>query len=98
MQFSWGSRRVTIRKHDLRPRDRVPEFVDRATGAGELCISPETWDKWVKDGILPQPDLGFPESSPRWYWEDVRNKLRRVGNASRSAIIAAAERLRIHGT
>jgi hypothetical protein len=43
----------------------VPEFVDRATGAGELCISPETWDKWVKEGILPQPDLGFPESSPR---------------------------------
>jgi hypothetical protein len=89
---------VTIRKHDLRPRDRVPEFVDRATGAGELCISPETWDKWVKDGILPQPDLGFPESSPRWCWEDVRNKLRGVGNASGSAIIAAAERLRSHGT
>jgi len=89
---------VTIRKHDLRPRDRVPEFVDRATGAGELCISPETWDKWVKDGILPQPDLGFPESSPRWYWEDVRNKLRGVGNTSGSAIIAAAERLRSHGT
>ena len=89
---------MTIRKHDLRPRDRVPEFVDRATGAGELCISPVTWDKWVKDGILPQPGLGFPESSPRWCWEDVRNKLRGVGKTSGSAIIAAAEQLRNHGT
>lgn len=89
---------MTIRKHDLRPRDRVPEFVDRATGAGELCISSATWDKWVKDGILPHPDCGFPERSPRWCWDDVRNKLRGVGKASESAIIAAAARLRDHET
>jgi len=89
---------MTASRHALPARDRVPEFVDRATGAAELCISPATWDKWVKNGILPQPACGFPPSSPRWCWIDVRDKLRGVGKSSESAIIAAAERLRNNGT
>jgi hypothetical protein len=45
-------------------------------GAAELMVSPETWDRWVGDGILPQPAPGFPASTPRWNWADVDRKLK----------------------
>lgn len=67
---------MTARKKDnLLRGDRTPAFVDRATGAAELCISPETWDSWVDEGRLPPVAKGFPESSPRWRWADVDPKL-----------------------
>jgi hypothetical protein len=66
---------VTGRKDDLRLPPRTPAFVDREVGAAELRISPETWDKWVKQGILPAPAPGFPAGSPRWRWADVDRKL-----------------------
>jgi hypothetical protein len=88
---------MTKRKSDLRPQHRVPEFVNRETGAGELCISPETWDDWVERDILPPKVSGFPASSPRWCWEDVRNRLRGIVPDSGRSIIAAAERMK-HGT
>jgi hypothetical protein len=49
--------------------------VCRTTGAAELEISPDTWDQWVADGLLPATAPGFPESTPRWRWADVDAKL-----------------------
>jgi hypothetical protein len=88
---------VTKRKSDIRPKTRAPEFVDRETGAGELCISPETWDKWVEDGALPPPEPGFPDTSPRWEWDRVKKKLRGIVDLTApDKVQEAAERLR-HG-
>ena len=67
---------MTVRKSDnLLRGDRTPAYVDRETGAGELLISPDTWDQWVKEGRLPPPHDTFPASTPRWRWEDVDLKL-----------------------
>lgn len=67
---------MTTRECDIAPRDdRPPSYVDRETGAAELRISPETWDKWVAAGTLPAASPNFPQSSPRWRWADVDNKL-----------------------
>jgi len=68
--------KMTIKKSNLRLPTRTPAFVSREAGAAELMISPETWDRWVDDGILPHPAPGFPESTPRWFWPDVECKLR----------------------
>jgi hypothetical protein len=72
---------MTVSKADNRLRgDRTPSYVDRETGAGELLISPDTWDHWVKEGRLPPPCDTFPAGIPRWRWEDVDRRL--VGNTS----------------
>ena len=42
-----------------------------------MSISPETWDRWVEDGILPSPAPGLPSSTPRWFWPDVEQKVRK---------------------
>src|ERR1700704_2014975 len=68
---------MTVRKIDnLLRGDRTPAYVNRETGAGELLISPDTWDQWVKDGHLPPACDTFPAGTPRWRWEDVDHKLR----------------------
>jgi hypothetical protein len=66
---------MTPRKSDLPLPARTPAFVSRELGAAELVVSPETWDRWVRDGILPAPAPGFPASTPRWRWLDVDRKL-----------------------
>lgn len=67
---------MTKRKADNPLRgDRTPAYVDRETGAAELRISADTWDQWVKEGRLPRPAPGFPESTPRWRWADVDRSL-----------------------
>jgi hypothetical protein len=67
---------MTVRKADNALRgDRTPSYVDRVTGAAELLISPDTWDNWVKEKILPPPCSAFPNGSPRWRWADVDLKL-----------------------
>lgn len=63
------------KKENLLRGDRTPAYVGRETGAAELQISPDTWDKWVKDGVLPPPCNTFPEGTPRWRWQDVDAKL-----------------------
>ena len=67
---------MTTAKRALRPRgERPAAYVSREGGAAELGISPETWDRWVEDRILPAKAPGFPETSPRWRWADVDRKL-----------------------
>lgn len=66
---------MTTRKTELFLPSRTPAFVSREVGAAELGISPETWDRWVDDGILPPAASGFPASTPRWRWVDVDRKL-----------------------
>jgi hypothetical protein len=66
---------MTAAKANLVLPSRTPAYVDRATGAAELRISPETWDHWVDIGILPPAAPGFPTSTPRWRWADVDRKL-----------------------
>lgn len=66
---------MTVRKDNIRLPSRTPAYVDRETGAAELRISPETWDKWVENGTLPPCAPGFPASTPRWRWADVDRKL-----------------------
>jgi hypothetical protein len=67
---------MTARKSELMLPVRTPAYVSREVGAAELMVSPETWDRWVGDGILPQPAPGFPASTPRWNWADVDRKLK----------------------
>lgn len=63
---------MTGRKSDnLLRGDRTPAYVGRETGAAELQISPDTWDKWVKEGVLPPPCPALPAGTPRWRWADV---------------------------
>jgi|SRR5665213_1725670 len=67
---------MTLCKADnLLRGDRTPAYVNRETGAGELLISPDTWDQWVKEGLLPPSCDTFPAGTPRWRWEDVDRKL-----------------------
>jgi hypothetical protein len=83
---------MTVRKSDnLLRGDRTPAYVDRETGAGELLISPDTWDQWVKEGRLPPPCDTFPAGSPRWRWEDVDHKLSgQKASGADAAVLGAA--------
>src|SRR5882724_12051308 len=65
---------MTARKDDIK-LSRTPQYVSRETGAAELEISPETWDRWVKSGRLPPPAPGSSPDAPRWRWEDVDNRM-----------------------
>ena|SRR5690242_1020584 len=82
---------TTRKKENLLIGDRTPAYVSRETGAAELQISPATWDNWVKDGKLPPACDGFPDSTPRWRWEDVDRKLsgRTASNTSDAAMRGA---------
>ncbi len=65
---------MTERKETLRLiGERTPSYVDRVTGAAELCISPSHWDKMVAAGELPPPT--FMCSHPRWKWAAVERWL-----------------------
>jgi hypothetical protein len=35
--------------------ERVPEYVTRRRAAAELCMSDDTFDKYVREGVLPSP-------------------------------------------
>jgi hypothetical protein len=57
----------------LRPAERLrpPIFVDRESGAAELCVTVETWDAMVLTGELPPATLHLRSRLPRWRWADV---------------------------
>jgi hypothetical protein len=54
----------------LHPAERIrpPTFVDRETGAAELCVSTETWDAMVLTGELPPATVHLRTRLPRWRW------------------------------
>jgi hypothetical protein len=90
-----GRLKMTTRKSELPLPIRTPVFVSRDVGAAELQISPETWDRWVDEGILPQPSPGFPHSTPRWKWADVERKLTSAPDSiAVDPFIAGAERIK----
>ncbi len=66
---------MTTPKDQLKLAPRPPSYVCRETGAAELEISPDTWDRYEAEGRLPAPAPGFPESTKRWRWADVDAKL-----------------------
>jgi hypothetical protein len=70
--------------------------VSREIGAAELWISPETWDRWVRDGVLPPAAPGFPASTPRWRWRDVDHKLagKRAEVTALDQYLAGIEKIR----
>ena len=57
----------------VRPAERMrpPVFVDRETGAAELCVSIETWDAMVLTGELPPATVHLRTRLPRWRWNDI---------------------------
>ena len=85
---------MTAQKETLYLPPRTPAYVDRETGAAELRISPETWDRWVKESRLPSPSPGFPTSAPRWRWADVDRKMSGKPDNDADAFVASASKLR----
>ena len=63
---------MTARKASLHLPARTPTYVSREVGAAELCISPETWDRMVAAGELPQADKRLRGTMPRWEWSAVK--------------------------
>jgi hypothetical protein len=88
---------LTVRKSDnLLKGDRTPAYVDRVTGAAEVRISPETWDTWVDEGRIPPAAPGFPDSCPRWRWDDVDAKFSGKNLENTDPFMAGVAKLR-HG-
>jgi hypothetical protein len=57
-------------KSEIELPSRTPAYVSIEVGAAELCISPDTWDEWVKVGRLPRATF-YKGRIPRWRWSDV---------------------------
>lgn len=66
---------MTKRKSELRLPARTPAYVCQEVGAAELGISPQTWNEWVRQGVLPPPHPGFPRGTRRWSWQEVQAHL-----------------------
>jgi predicted DNA-binding transcriptional regulator AlpA len=49
--------------------DRVPEYVTRQRAAMELCMSDDTFDKYVREGVLPSPKRRGKLT--RWKWSEI---------------------------
>ena len=49
--------------------ERVPEYVTRQRAAAELCMSDDTFDKYVREGILPSPKRRGKLT--RWKWSEI---------------------------
>ena len=49
--------------------DRVPEYVTRQRAAAELCMSDDTFDRYVREGVLPSPKRRG--KLMRWKWSEI---------------------------
>ena len=49
--------------------ERVPEYVTRQRAAAELCMSDDTFDKYVREGVLPSPKRRG--GLTRWKWCEI---------------------------
>jgi len=47
----------------------VPEYVTRQRAASELDMSDDTFDKYVREGTLPQPKRRGKLA--RWQWSEI---------------------------
>jgi hypothetical protein len=74
---------MTARKALLHLPARTPAYVSREVGAAELCISPETWDRMVASGELPQADNRLRGTMPRWEWASVQAYLKAEHDAEK---------------
>ena len=48
---------------------QVPEYVTRQRAAAELCMSDDSFDKYVANGTLPQPKER--DGLKRWKWSEI---------------------------
>lgn len=69
-----------------------PPYQDAATLAGNLCVTPDTIDNWVRDGILPPPKVNRSGKKRLWKWCEVERWL--DGEAGETAPIQKLEELR----
>jgi len=61
------------------PRSFMPAFMDQATLAYALSLSPRTIDVWVERGLLPKPlETG---GKRLWSWRAVEEAMERLGEA-----------------
>jgi predicted DNA-binding transcriptional regulator AlpA len=65
-----------------------PPWMDLATLARHLCQSPNTIEKWSKDGTIPPPRR--PGRKLMWKWSEVDDWL----TAGKDSIDPQAERIR----
>jgi hypothetical protein len=63
------------RKSELNLPSRTPTYVDRQTGAAELCISVDIWDELTEEGGLVGPPDFYIRNRPRWSWSRIMAKL-----------------------
>jgi predicted DNA-binding transcriptional regulator AlpA len=49
--------------------DHIPEYLTRQRAAVELCMSDDTFDKYVREGTLPQPKRRG--GLVRWRWSEI---------------------------
>ena len=69
--------------------DFIPPWQDMPTLCAHICASPNTVDKWVKDGILPPPRR--KGGKQMWKWSEVDEYLSRDGGEQ---LDPEAERIR----
>jgi hypothetical protein len=53
--------------------DVVPAYVCRQTACRQLDMSDDTFDKYVREGILPQPKIRG--GLKRWKWSEIEAAL-----------------------
>jgi predicted DNA-binding transcriptional regulator AlpA len=59
-------------------RDSIPPWQDMPTLFWHICCTPNTVDKWVKEGILPPPRKRGGKQM--WRWSEVDEYLSRDGD------------------
>jgi hypothetical protein len=66
----------------------IPPWMDLPTLAQHLCQSPNTIEKWAKEGIIPPPRR--PGRKRMWKWSEVDDRL----TAGKDSLDPQAERIR----
>jgi hypothetical protein len=71
-----------------KPLPYIPPWMELAMLALHLCQSPNTIEKWAKDGIIPPPRR--PGRKLMWKWSEVDDWL----TAGKDSLDPQAERIR----
>jgi predicted DNA-binding transcriptional regulator AlpA len=70
------------------PLPYIPPWMDLPTLAQHLCQSPNTIEKWARDGIIPKPRK--PGRKLMWKWSEVDDWL----TAGKDSLDPQADRIR----